>query len=52
MSTLTLTRTPRYIRTSTLASAIKFELKLYVFTGVIGDKPATETYKLIILKHK
>ena len=46
MSTLTLTRTPRYIRTSTLASATKFQLKLYVFTGVIGDKPASATYTL------
>ena len=46
MSTLTLTRTPRYIRTTALASATKFQLELYIFTGVIGDKPATATYTL------
>ena len=46
MSTLTLTRSPRYIRTTALANAIKFELKLYIFTGTTSDKPATPTYTL------
>ena len=46
MSTLTLTRSPRYIRTTALANAIKFELKLYIFTGTTSDKPAPPTYTL------
>ena len=46
MSTLTLTRTPRYIRSTTFANAIKVELKLYIFTGLIGAKPATATYTI------
>ena len=46
MSTLTLTRSPRYIRTTSLAGATNFVLKLYIFTGVIGDKPATATYTI------
>ena len=46
MSTLSLTRSPRYIRTASLASATYFKLELYIFTGVIGDKPGTATYTL------
>ena len=46
MSTLTLTRTPRYIRSTTFASAISVELKLYIFTGLIGAKPAIATYTI------
>ena len=46
MSTLTLTRSPRYIRSTTFASAISVELKLYIFTGLIGAKPATATYTI------
>ena len=47
MSTLTLTRSPRYIRTTTLANAINFRLDLYIFTGLIGSKPATPTYTVL-----
>jgi len=47
MSTLTLTRTPRYIRTTALANAINFRLDLYIFTGLVSDKPATATYTFI-----
>jgi len=46
MSTLTLTRSPRYIRTVTFASATYFKLELYIFTGLIGAKPATATYTI------
>ena len=44
MSVLTLTRSPRYIRTVTFASATYFKLELYIFTGLITDKPASATY--------
>jgi hypothetical protein len=46
MSTLTLTRSPRYIRTVTFASATYFKLELYIFTGLIAAKPATATYTI------
>jgi len=46
MSTLTLTRSPRYIRSTTFANAIKVKLELYIFTGLIGAKPATATYTI------
>ena len=46
MSTLSLTRSPRYIRTSSLANATKFQLKLYIFTGLTSDKPTDATYTL------
>ena len=46
MSTLTLTRTPRYIRTVALTNATYFKLELFIFTGVIGSKPATATYTI------
>ena len=46
MSTLTLTRSPRYIRTTALASSIKFRLDLYIFTGLASDKPASATYTI------
>ena len=44
MSVLTLTRSPRYIRTVTFASATYFKLELYIFTGLITAKPASATY--------
>lgn len=47
MSTLTLTRSPRYIRTTALANAINFRLDLYIFTGLVSDKPASATYTII-----
>lgn len=46
MSTLTLTRTPRYIRTTALAGALSFRLDLYIYTGLVTDKPTTATYTL------
>ena len=46
MSTLTLTRSPRYIRTTALASSTKFRLDLYIFTGLASDKPASATYTI------
>ena len=46
MSTLTLTRTPRYMRTVSFANATYFKLELYIFTGVVGSKPATPTYTI------
>ena len=46
MSTLTLTRSPRYIRTSSLANATYFKLELYIFTGLTSDKPSDATYTL------
>ena len=46
MSTLTLTRTPRYIRTVALTNATYFRLELFIFTGAIGSKPATATYTI------
>ena len=46
MSTLTLTRSPRYIRTAALTNATYFKLELFIFTGVIGSKPATATYTI------
>ena len=46
MSTLTLTRSPRYIRTTALAGALSFRLDLYIFSGLVSDKPATATYTL------
>ena len=46
MSTLTFTRSPRYIRTSSLANATYFKLELYIFTGLTSDKPSDATYTL------
>ena len=46
MSTLTLTRSPRYIRSTTFSNAIKVKLELYIFTGLVGSKPATATYTI------
>ena len=46
MSTLSLTRSPRYIRTSSLANATYFKLELYIFTGLTSDKPTDATYTL------
>ena len=46
MSTLSLTRSPRYIRTSSLANATYFKLELYIFTGLTSDKPSDATYTL------
>ena len=46
MSTLTLTRSPRYIRTVALTNATYFRLELFIFTGAIGSKPATATYTI------
>ena len=39
-------RSPFYIRTQTEATAVKFRLELFIFTGLIGAKPATATYTL------
>ena len=46
MSTRIQTRSPYYIRPANVTGLISTQLKLYIFSGVIGDKPASPQYTL------
>ena len=46
MSTRIQTRSPYYIRPANVTGLTSTQLKLYIFSGVIGDKPASPQYTL------
>ena len=46
MSTRIQTRSPNYIRPANVTGLLSTQLELYIFSGVIGDKPASPQYTL------
>jgi hypothetical protein len=47
MSTRIQTRSPYYIRPANVTNLVSTQVELYIFSGVIGDKPASPQYTLI-----